>query len=68
MTDGDLCVAETQLLFAAARDPKELWLVPDAEHVDFLRVAGTSTVDACRSIAYSATCAPATRSSNSLTA
>ena len=25
---------------AAARDPKELWLIPNAAHVDFLRFAG----------------------------
>jgi alpha-beta hydrolase superfamily lysophospholipase len=32
--------ADTQLLFAAAREPKELWLIPDAAHVDFLEFAG----------------------------
>ncbi len=31
---------ETERLFAAARDPKELWLVPDAQHVDLHRAAG----------------------------
>jgi fermentation-respiration switch protein FrsA (DUF1100 family) len=35
-----LAAACAQLLFAAARDPKELWLVPNAAHVDFLRFAG----------------------------
>jgi dipeptidyl aminopeptidase/acylaminoacyl peptidase len=28
---------ETRRLFAAARDPKELWLVPDAGHTDLFR-------------------------------
>jgi pimeloyl-ACP methyl ester carboxylesterase len=29
--------AQTRALYAAARDPKELWLVPGAGHVDLLR-------------------------------
>jgi fermentation-respiration switch protein FrsA (DUF1100 family) len=32
--------ADTKLLFAAAREPKELWLIPDAAHVDSLTFAG----------------------------
>jgi uncharacterized protein len=38
--DQHTTVADTQLLFNAARDPKELWLIPNAAHVDFLRFAG----------------------------
>ena len=38
--DRNTTEEDTQLLFAAAREPKELWLVPDAGHVDFLRFAG----------------------------
>jgi len=33
-------VADTQRLYAAAREPKELWLIPDAAHVDYLRTSG----------------------------
>jgi fermentation-respiration switch protein FrsA (DUF1100 family) len=29
-----------EALFAAARQPKELWLVPGAAHGDFAQVAG----------------------------
>ena len=32
--------SETELLFAAAREPKERWLIPDAAHVDYLEFAG----------------------------
>jgi fermentation-respiration switch protein FrsA (DUF1100 family) len=32
--------SETRELFASARDPKWLWLVPDADHVDFDRAVG----------------------------
>jgi fermentation-respiration switch protein FrsA (DUF1100 family) len=35
--DQHTTVANTQRLFAAAREPKELWLVPDAAHVDYFR-------------------------------
>ena len=39
--DRHTTLEDTQLLFAAAREPKELcWLIPDAGHVDFLRFAG----------------------------
>lgn len=32
--------SDTQLLFAAAREPKELWVIRDAAHVDYLEFAG----------------------------
>lgn len=32
--------AETERLFEAAREPKELWIVPGAAHVDLYRAAG----------------------------
>ncbi|HSF39436.1 MAG TPA: alpha/beta fold hydrolase [Thermoanaerobaculia bacterium] len=32
---------ETKRLFEAAREPRELWIVPGAAHVDLHRVAGT---------------------------
>src|SRR3954466_1874987 len=38
--DRHTTLADTQMLFAAARDPKELWLIPDAAHVDYLQFAG----------------------------
>ena len=38
--DRHTTVADAELLFAAARQPKELWLIPDAPHVDFLEFAG----------------------------
>jgi uncharacterized protein len=38
--DRHTTLEDTQLLFAAAREPKELWLIPNAAHVDFLRFAG----------------------------
>ncbi len=37
--DRHTTASETLSLFAAARDPKELWLVPAAAHVDFYRFA-----------------------------
>ena len=40
MQDRHTTVADTELLFAAARQPKELSLIPDAPHVDFLEFAG----------------------------
>jgi uncharacterized protein len=33
-------VDDTQRLFAAAREPKDLWMIPGAAHVDFLEFAG----------------------------
>jgi fermentation-respiration switch protein FrsA (DUF1100 family) len=42
MADQHTTVADTQRLYAAARQPKDLWLIPDAAHVDYLRVAGES--------------------------
>ena len=38
--DRHTTVADTEQLFAAAREPKELWLIPNAAHVDFLEFAG----------------------------
>jgi fermentation-respiration switch protein FrsA (DUF1100 family) len=38
--DRNTTLEDTQLLFAEAREPKGLWLIPDAAHVDFLRFAG----------------------------
>jgi alpha-beta hydrolase superfamily lysophospholipase len=38
--DQHTTVADTEVLFAAAREPKELWLIPNAAHVDFLEFAG----------------------------
>jgi alpha-beta hydrolase superfamily lysophospholipase len=38
--DRHTTVADTELLFNAARTPKERWLIPDASHVDFLEFAG----------------------------
>jgi alpha-beta hydrolase superfamily lysophospholipase len=38
--DRHTTVADTERLFAAAREPKELWLIPNAAHVDFLEFAG----------------------------
>jgi pimeloyl-ACP methyl ester carboxylesterase len=31
---------ETRQMFAAAADPKELWLIAGVDHVDFLQAAG----------------------------
>jgi len=39
-TDRHTTLDDTQLLFAAARDPRELWLIQGAAHVDFLEFAG----------------------------
>ena len=33
-------VADTQRLYAAAREPRELWLIPNAAHVDYLHAGG----------------------------
>jgi uncharacterized protein len=38
--DAHTTLADTAELFAAARDPKELWIVPRARHVDLHRFAG----------------------------
>jgi fermentation-respiration switch protein FrsA (DUF1100 family) len=38
--DRHTTLAETQQLYAAAREPKELWLIPNVAHVDLLRVVG----------------------------
>ncbi len=38
--DRHTTVAETQRLFDAAREPKELWIVPGAAHVDLYTYAG----------------------------
>ena len=38
--DQHTTVADTQRLFAAAREPKELWLIPDVAHVDYLQARG----------------------------
>jgi alpha-beta hydrolase superfamily lysophospholipase len=36
--DANTTEAETRALFAAAREPKELWIVPGAGHEDFSRI------------------------------
>jgi len=38
--DRHTTVEDTQLLFDAASQPKELWLIPGAAHVDYLEFAG----------------------------
>lgn len=38
LVDQHTTAADTQRMFAAAREPKELWLIPDAAHVDYFRV------------------------------
>ena len=38
--DQHTTAADTQRLYAAAREPKELWLIPDTGHVDYLRASG----------------------------
>jgi len=38
--DEHTTVEDTQRLFAAAHEPKELWLIPDAAHVDYLTARG----------------------------
>jgi len=40
MRDLDTTAEETQALYDAAAEPKELWLVDDAAHVDMLAFAG----------------------------
>ena len=35
--DQHTTVADTQRLFAAASEPKELWLIPEVAHVDYLQ-------------------------------
>ena len=32
--------ADTRLLYAAAREPKQLWMIPRTAHVDFFDAAG----------------------------
>jgi fermentation-respiration switch protein FrsA (DUF1100 family) len=38
--DQHTTVADTQRLYAAALQPKDLWLIPNAAHVDYLRASG----------------------------
>ena len=38
--DRHTTVADTQVLFAAASEPKTLWLIPGADHGDLLQFAG----------------------------
>jgi fermentation-respiration switch protein FrsA (DUF1100 family) len=38
--DRHTTVKDTQALFAAASQPKDLWLIPGAAHVDYLEFAG----------------------------
>ena len=38
--DRHTTVDDTQVLFAAAAQPKDLWLIPGAAHVDYLEFAG----------------------------
>ena len=38
--DQHTTVNDTQQLYAAAQAPKQLWLLPNVAHVDFLRAAG----------------------------
>ena len=38
--DRHTTVDDTQALFAAASQPKDLWLIPGAAHVDYLEFAG----------------------------
>ena len=40
--DQHTTVDDTRRLYAAARDPKELWLIPDAAHVDYHRAGGAN--------------------------
>jgi pimeloyl-ACP methyl ester carboxylesterase len=40
--DQHTTVDDTQLLYASARQPKELWLIPNAAHVDYLEFAGAA--------------------------
>ena len=39
--DRHTTTAQTQALFAAAREPKEIWLIPGAAHVDLARFDGS---------------------------
>jgi fermentation-respiration switch protein FrsA (DUF1100 family) len=39
-TDRHTTVADTDALFAAARQPKELWMIRNAAHVDYLELTG----------------------------
>jgi fermentation-respiration switch protein FrsA (DUF1100 family) len=39
LVDQHTTAADTQRLFAAAREPKALWLVPGAAHVDYYQVS-----------------------------
>lgn len=38
--DRHTTIEDTQILFAAASQPKDLWLIPGAAHVDYLEFAG----------------------------
>jgi alpha-beta hydrolase superfamily lysophospholipase len=38
--DQHTTVADTQQLYEAAHQPKELWLIPNTAHVDYLRAGG----------------------------
>jgi uncharacterized protein len=38
--DHHTTAEDTQLLFAAAREPKQLWMIPGAAHVDYLEYSG----------------------------
>ena len=38
--DQHTTVNDTQQLYAAAQAPKQLWLLPNVAHVDFLQAAG----------------------------
>jgi alpha-beta hydrolase superfamily lysophospholipase len=40
VADQHTTESDTQRLYAAARQPKELWLIPGARHVDFLHATG----------------------------
>jgi dipeptidyl aminopeptidase/acylaminoacyl peptidase len=40
VNDDKTSSADTQRLFDAAREPKQMWLVPDARHEDLFRFAG----------------------------
>jgi fermentation-respiration switch protein FrsA (DUF1100 family) len=37
--DQHTAADDTRRLYAAAHEPKELWLIPDAAHVDYLRAS-----------------------------
>jgi alpha-beta hydrolase superfamily lysophospholipase len=40
VADQHTTATDTQRLYTAARQPKELWLIPNARHVDYLRAVG----------------------------